>query len=268
MSEPEIGRSFSKRRGAASRPIIRMRLSSASALRLSIVIAAMAGLAPTSFEVASIRPAVPDAFGSSGEDGRNGLLKVYNVSLRRCIRYAYGIPETQILGGPKWVDELRYDIMARADQALTEPELLRMLQPLLADRFKLALHRETRAIAGYELTVAKGGLRAPVSDPNRGSGGNGGRGRIDMVGTPVAALIIRLSDLLQRPVVDRTGDARRFDFHLRWTPDSASAGAEPAASEGPSMPTALEEQLGLKLIARRVPAEVLVIDHAELPTAN
>jgi uncharacterized protein (TIGR03435 family) len=226
------------------------------------------GLGQATFEVASIRPAVPDAFGSSGEDGRNGFLKVYNVSLKRAIRYAYGMPETQILGGPKWVDDLRYDITARADQAVGEPELLKMLQPLLADRFKLAMHRETRQIPGYTLTAAKGGLKASVSDPNRRSGGNGGRGRIDMVGTPMSALIIRLSDLLQRPVVDRTQDTRRFDFHLRWTPDTAPAGVESTASDGPSLSTALEEQLGLKLTSQRVPAEVLVVDHAELPSEN
>jgi uncharacterized protein (TIGR03435 family) len=240
----------------------------ARCVQLCLVLAATSALAQTSFEVASIKPAVPDAFGSSGEDGRNGLLKVYNVSLRRCIRYAYGMPETQILGGPKWMDDLRYDITARASEPLREPELLKTLQPLLADRFKLTLHRETRQIPGYALTVAKGGVKAVVSDPNGRPGANGGRGRIDTAGTPMSLLAIRLSDLLQRPVVDRTQDTRRFDFHLRWSPDTAPVGAEPVASDAPSLSTALEEQLGLKLLSRRVPAEVLVIDHAEPPSEN
>ena len=117
---------------------------------------------------------------------RNGLLKVYNVSLKRCIRYAYGMPETQILGGPKWVDDVRYDILAKADQPLKEPELLKMLQPLLADRFKLAFHRETRPIAGYVLTAAKGGITAKVADASAHSGANGARGRIDTSATPVS----------------------------------------------------------------------------------
>jgi uncharacterized protein (TIGR03435 family) len=225
-------------------------------------------MAQGSFDVASIKPAVPDAFGSSGEDGRNGFLKVYNVSLKRCIRYAYGMPETQIVGGPRWVDELRYDITARADRPIGEPELLKMLQPLLADRFKLTFHRETRLVAGYTLTVATGGIKAKVSEPNGKSGGNGGRGRIDSIGTPMNELIIRLTDLLQQPVVDRTQDTRRFDFHLRWTPDTAPSGAEPVASDGPSLATALEEQLGLKLVSQKVPADVLVIDRAELPSEN
>ena len=240
---------------------------SAAVLRFSIGLALALGLGQASFEVASIKPAVPDAFGSSGEDGRNGFLKVYNVSLRRCIKYAYRIPETQILGGPKWADELHYDITARAAQPVSESELLKMLQPLLADRFKLTLHRESRPIAGYVLTAVKGGIRANVST-SASSGADGGRGRIDTVGTPVSELVIRLSELLQRPVVDRTQDTRRFDFHLRWIPDTASAGAEPAASEGPSLSTALEEQLGVKLSSRRVSADVLVIDHANMPSEN
>ncbi len=232
------------------------------------MIAAVLGTGAASFEVASIKPAVPDAGGSSGEDGRNGLLKVYNVSLRRCIRYAYGMPETQILGGPKWVDDLRYDIRARADQPVAEPELLKMLQPLLADRFKLTLHHETRLMAGYVLTVAKGGVKATVSGATGGWGANGSRGRIDTAGAPMSELTIRLTNLLERPVVDGTQDARRFDFHLRWSPDNAAVSPDPAASDGPSLATALEEQLGLRLISQRVSAEVIVIDHAEFPSSD
>jgi uncharacterized protein (TIGR03435 family) len=84
----------------------------------------------------------------------------------------------------------------------------------------------------------------------------------------VSELIILLTDILQRPVVDRTQDARKFDFHLRWTPDTAPVGAELIASDGPSLSTALEEQLGLTLVSQRVQAEVLIIDHAELPSEN
>jgi uncharacterized protein (TIGR03435 family) len=239
-------------------------------LRLSgVAVIAALGLGQTPFPVATIKPAVPDAAGSSGEDGRSGLLKVYNVTLKRCIRYAYNMPETQILGGPKWVDEIRYDILAKADEPVSESELLKMLQPLLADRFKLQFHRERRLVAGYALTVAKGGIIAKVSTlPEGRSGGNGGRGWIHSVGAPFSSLIIRLSDLLQRPVVDNTEDARRFDFDLRWSPDVEPLSTEPAVSSGPSLFTALEEQLGLRLVTQRVSADVLVIDQAELPSDN
>ncbi len=225
-------------------------------------------LQAASLEVASIKPAVPDTYGSSGEDGRNGVLRMYNVSLKRCIRYAYEIPEDQILGGPKWIDELHYDILAKADRPAGEPELLTMLQPLLADRFQLRLHRETRSVPGYTLTVAKGGIKATPADPSRHSGGNGGRGFIDATASQLSTLTIRLSALLGRPVIDMTGDKRRFDFHLRWTPDDAQTGADSAPSDKPSLFTALREQLGLKLESRRVSADVLVVDRAELPSAN
>ena len=225
-------------------------------------------LQASSFEVATIKPAVPDAGGSSGEDGRRGVLRVYNVTLKRCIRYAYAVAENQILGGPKWIDDLRYDIVAKADHPAGEPELLTMLQPLLADRFKLELHHESRTLPGYALTVAKGGIRATASDPGRHSGANGGRGFIDAVASPMSELTIRLSALLGRPVVDMTGENRKFDFHLKWTPDDTQTGADSATSDRPSLFTALQEQLGLKVESGKVPVDVLAVDHAEFPPDN
>lgn len=229
---------------------------------------AVALLGAESFDVATIKPAGPDEAGISGEDGRNGLLKMWNVSLKRCIRYAYKVPEDQILGGPKWIGEVGYDIVAKTDHQAGEPELLTMLQPLLRDRFRLQLHRETRMVPGYTLTVAKGGIKANLSDPTRHSGGNGGRGFIDATGSQLSALTIRLSALLGRPVIDMTGDTRKFDLHLRWTPDDAQTGPDSAAPDGPSLFTALQEQLGLKLESGKVSADVLVVDHAEPPTDN
>jgi uncharacterized protein (TIGR03435 family) len=221
-----------------------------------------------SFEVATIKPASPDEAGYSGEDGRNGVLKMWNVSVKRCISYAYRIPEGQILGGPKWIDELSYDILAKADHPAGESELLTMIQPLLAERFKVQLHHETRTVPGYTLTVAKGGIKATPADPERHSFGNGGRGFIDSGASPLKTLTIRLSALLGRPVIDMTGDNRKFDFHLSWTPDDTPAGTDSATPERPSLFTALQEQLGLKLEAGKVSADVLVVDHAELPTEN
>jgi uncharacterized protein (TIGR03435 family) len=142
-----------------------------------------------------------------------------------------------------------------------------MLQPLLADRFQLKLHHEMRTVPGYILTVTKGGVKAATADPNRHSGGNGGRGFIDATASQFSELTIRLSALLGRPVVDMTGDERKFDFHLRWTPDETLAGAG-SSSDDPSLTTALREQSGLKLESRKVQANSLVVDHAELPSDN
>jgi uncharacterized protein (TIGR03435 family) len=225
-------------------------------------------LPAASFEVASIKPAVPDSSGSSGEDGRNGVLKMYNVTLKNCIRYAYTVAGDQVVGGPAWIDERRYDILAKADHAAGEPELLTMLQPLLTDRFKLEFHHETRTLAGYSLEVAKGGIKLATADPNRHSGANGGRGFIDAVSSPLSELTIRLSALLGRPVVDMTGEKRNFDFHLRWNPDETYAAANSPNADRPSLFTALQEQLGLKVESGKVPVDVLVVDHAEPPSDN
>jgi uncharacterized protein (TIGR03435 family) len=225
-------------------------------------------LQAASFEAATIKPAVPDASGSSGEDGRQGMLRVYNVTLKRCIRYAYAIAEDQILGGPKWIDDLRYDILAKANHPAAEPELLTMLRPLLADRFKLEFHYESRDLPGYALIAAKDGIRAPVSDPNRHAGADGGRGFIDAAASPLSELTIRLSALLGRPVVDITRDTRKFDIHLRWTPDDTPPSADSVTPDRPSLFTALQEQLGLKLESKKVPVDVLVVDRAELPSDN
>lgn len=116
--------------------------------------------------------------------------------------------------------------------------------------------------------MAKGGVLAKVSDPGRHSSSNGGPGFIDSAGNGWGALAKRLTVLLGRPVVDETGDARHFEFHLRWTPDEVLAGAASPNPEAPSLLTALREQLGLKIEAKKVQVSVIVVDHAEPPSAN
>jgi len=228
---------------------------------------------PPTFEVAAIKPS-PDPPGSSGIFESNGRINAKNVTLRRCVRGAYDVPEPQVLGGPKWVDEDRYYIEAKAAGPADDHDLMLMLQSLLADRFKLVLHREQRPIVGYRLAVSKGGLKAQTSPADRGSVGHSSRGHIDAQGYTMPQLALHLSELLSRPVLDTTGVAGKFDFKL-WTPDDMqsrplsgdqhSAGAQ---DSGPSIFTALQEQLGLKLESGKVPAEVLVIDSAENPSEN
>src|SRR5215831_17615339 len=109
-----------------------------------LLLLAITAFSAGSFEVASIKPAGPDEAGISGGDGRNGVLKMWNVTLKRCINSAYAISEEQVLGGPKWIDEIGYDILAKADHPAGEPELWAMLRPLLADRFRLQFHHEMR----------------------------------------------------------------------------------------------------------------------------
>jgi uncharacterized protein (TIGR03435 family) len=209
---------------------------------------------PVSFDAAAIKPseALPGSWSGIRDD--NGHLDARNVTLKRCISGAYEIPEGQITGGPKWMDETRYDIMARGPGDTEE-----MLKALLSDRFRLAMHPQTETRSGYVLTVAKGGIKATVTPPDTLSTTRtttGSRPRIDAKGCPMSRLVQKLAAFLGEPVVDETQDSRSFDFVLQW------------AQDGPSLFTAVQEQLGLKLEARKVPVQVMVIDRAELPSAN
>lgn len=220
-----------------------------------------------SFEVATIRRSSPDMGTSDRESFQGGVLRMGNVTLKQIVRYAYGISETQIFGGPKWMEDYRFDIVAKADGSVNRDNLLTMLQPLLAERFHLTLHHETRTIAGYALEIAKAGIRMSVSDRTDGPGSNTSQTSINAFAFPMPQLAIRLAVVLQRPVVDMTGDKRVFDFNLRWSPDGAQGGG-PGVTELPTLFTAIEEQLGLKLEARKVPVDAIVVDSAELPGEN
>ncbi|HEY4087436.1 MAG TPA: TIGR03435 family protein [Bryobacteraceae bacterium] len=234
-----------------------------------VAIVSVAALAQTaSFEAVTIKPAGPEETGIFGGDGRNGVLKLWNMTLRGMIGDAYAVPGSLVIGGPPWIRQAGYDVLAKADQPLAERELYAMLPTLLADRFQLKVHRESRTVSGYALMVAKGGILAKVSDPARHSSSNGGTGFIDSAGNGWGALAKRLTVLLGRPVVDKTGDARHFEFHLRWTPDEVLAGGASPNPEAPSLVTAIREQLGLKVEAKKVQVSVIVVDHAEPPSAN
>jgi uncharacterized protein (TIGR03435 family) len=169
-----------------------------------------------------------------------------------------------------------------------------MLQPLLAERFKLKAHTETKQLPVYELIVAKGGPKLKEATPGdtyangfKGPDGVGrggmmrmGRGQLTGQGVPITTLTNLLSQQLQRTVVDKTGLTGKYDLELNWTPEQGEGGlgpppgaaspqAEPAPdATGPSIFTALQEQLGLKLQSTKGPVETLVIDHAEMPSEN
>jgi uncharacterized protein (TIGR03435 family) len=216
------------------------------------------------FEVASVKIDHTDS-NSDRETSNGGLMQMSNVTLRMLVRFAYRMPDPQIAGGPKWMDTLRFDILARADHAAEGPEMMDMLQPLLADRFQLHLHHETQTLSGYALTVAKSGIVATAGDPKGHCGTNTMRGVINAKACTMSGLAMRLASILQRPVADMTQDPRNYDFSLRWAQDEMQTGA---ASDGVSLFAALQEQVGVKLAARKVPVDVLVIDRAEMPSEN
>jgi uncharacterized protein (TIGR03435 family) len=236
------------------------------------------GAPAPAFEAASIKPSEAEPGSSSGIPTRKGSISARNVTLKRCIRGAYDVQESQIVGGPKWVDEDRYDIDAKAAGPAGDRELMAMLQSLLSERFKLAFHRETRELPGYALVAGKSGLKAKRSQPDAESRTNSSRTEIDAEACSMHQLAQKLSEVIHFPVADLTAVGGEFDFQLKWTPEDmqakpASGGDRPGTvpvglSNGPSVFAALQEQLGLKLEPRKVPTQVLVIDHAEKASEN
>jgi uncharacterized protein (TIGR03435 family) len=232
------------------------------------------------------------ASGSSSSNTKNGSFTATNVSLRNLIQYeAYDIPQSRILGGPKWLDSTRFDIEAKMDDAEaaqlkaldyehSRVQAQAMFQQLLADRFQLKVHWETRELPVYALAVAKKGAKLqPAKDTtgNTGTSSNshGSGVQFTATGQTVTQLAQSLTSSaaheLGREVIDKTGIEGKYDVSLNWTRDTgaASAGTDGNAQEsGPSIFTAIQEQLGLKLEPSKAPVRVLVIDRAEMPSEN
>ncbi len=191
-------------------------------------------------------------------------LTATNQTPQTFIREGYKIDDEQIVGAPSWLNSQRYDIDAKVDNSAEgqgEPARDRMLQALLSSRFRLAAHRETRLIPMYELVVAGDGPKLRESDP--GYTDSAPRviqvesGRIMGREVPIATLARILSEQLGRPVLDGTRLPYHYDVKLLWPtgPDSSE----------PTILTAIQDQLGLKLVPQLVPKEFLVIDHVEVP---
>ena len=225
---------------------------------IALAAAAFCQTVPPAFDAASIKPSTAAPGSGSGIQTDIGRIAARNVTLKRCIRGAYDVPEARILGGPKWVDDERYDIDAKSTGPAGDRQLMAMLQQLLADRFKLAIHRETRPLAGYVVVAGKKGLTVKPSEPGARSMSSATRHSIDATGCDMECLAMKLSEVLHAPVIDGTGIAGKFDFKLEWTPDELQSGVFPA----------VEAQLGLKLEGRKVPTEVIVIDSAVKPSEN
>jgi uncharacterized protein (TIGR03435 family) len=228
-----------------------------------------------SFEVATIKPAAPAPDGHTHINyPPGGRFSAINITLRALMQWAYGMPESQILDAPSWLSSVHFDIEAKSD-AGTDRRLLslasdeeradkrRMVQALLAERCGLKLHQETRILPAYDLIVAKGGSRLQPSQSN-GKSINTGRAYFNGQGLTTPLIAEQLSELAGRIVVDKTKLPDRYDLKLQWTPDNAPV----SDNSAPSLFTAIEEQLGLKLKSAKEPIPVLVIDHVEQPSVN
>jgi len=263
------------------------------------------------FDVASVKPDKTGGMGVRIMFQPGGRFTADNITLKFLIRLAYDVQDFQISGGPPWINSDRYDIEAKADgppepdrRTMTEEQRKAdmahrrlMIQALLAERFKLTVHKESKDAPIYALVVAKNGLKIkelppeekPQLDatdppekpdlnkrPSRG-GMRMGRGELTSTGIKLSFLAEALSNQVGRTVIDKTGLKGDYSFELKWTPDESQGaaikgpgdGAPPSAdANGPSIFTAIQEQLGLKLESQKGPVDLIVIDHVEKASEN
>jgi len=237
------------------------------------------------FDVISIRPNNNSTQMNGGNFSRRVGVRTTpdgfsasSLDLKSLIAIAYGVKPDQVSGGSGWVDSDRYDIEAKVvaangstPQPLTHEQSNLMLRSLLADRFKLAVHNETKEAPIYELVVAKNGPKLQPAKPDQPTRMTiAGSGKATMEADQISALVYQLSLQVGRPVVDKTGLTGKYDIKLEWTRDSGPGSVDSASADvsGPSIFTAVQEQLGLKLNPSKGPVDTLVIDHVEQPTPN
>jgi uncharacterized protein (TIGR03435 family) len=259
-----------------------------------------------SFDVISIKPDTSGSMGIRLDIQPGGTFRAEGVPLKLLMQEAYDVKESQIIGAPAWFNTDKYNIEAKADEATAaemknlapdkrKDKMMLMIRSLLVERCKMNVHQDTKEMSILSMLVAKNGPKLKASappdmsavDPAPVPGPNGprqgmrmGRGEIkgNSVGMEMLANI--LSRQLGRTVVDNTGLTGVYDFELKWTPDENqgqmfrapggdTAAAPPAVqTAGPTVYTAIQEQLGLKLEATKAPVAVWVIDHVEKPSAN
>lgn len=240
-----------------------------AAAYLACLLAQEAGATNLAFEIASVKVTQyrRPADGPSFSDVRivsPGRLVATNASLYECIEWAYQLREYQF-SGPEWLKSggTNYDVDAKAPPE-TRPEQMRiMLQTLLTERFHMKVHRESRTLAVYDLVIAKKGLKLQQAsaEAQLGFTSQGGSAGVRMTSqkATMARFANWLSGNVDHPVIDRTGLADFFAINLEWAREG----------DGPSLFSAIQEQLGLALQAAKAPIDILVVDHAEkVPTAN
>ena len=226
------------------------------------------------FDVASVK-IDKSTTGIDRVENSHGNLIIVNVSLKRCIGLAYGIEDGKdyLFAGPEWLDSEHFDISAKYPAETSHADYLLMFQRLLDERFALRFHRETREFTAYALTVAKNGPKihpSPTPGAYRFSVQPGRATGYSLSMSMFADRLARPAFHLDRKVVDLTGLEGVFDVTLNWSPEASLSDASTDAPSGPSLFTALQEQLGLKLELRKnIPLSVLVVDHANrVPAEN
>ena len=245
------------------------------------------------FDVASVKPNKGDGNMMRWMYTPDGM-STTNLSLKNLIASAYNIKQYLISGGPSWVSSTGFDVDAKVAgpdvetfKKISPSQRRLMLQKLLAERFNLAVHTETKTLPVYDLVLATGGpkFKPAAPDPSPSPDANPsdppkmksmlrmGHGTLNLQDMPLSALVSQLGYTVSRDVIDKTGLAGKYDIDLKWTPDDspANAGSEAGKSDqdqAPNIFTAIQEQLGLKLESAKAPEEFFVIDHVERPSEN
>ncbi len=236
------------------------------------------------FDVITVKPNRSDDRPSIDFDG--GSFSATNFSVKMLVLFAYDLKDDQLFGVPKWASEQRFDMKAKVLDA--DPAILQDLsndqkrlieQTILTERFGLTFHRETKVLPVYELVVDKGGPRfqpSKIQAGQRGANGlgagslhtNNHDGNADMASTavPISSLVNVLSRQMERSVVDQTGLTGRYDLNLTWSRDDG--GAPATDQNNPSILTAVQEQLGLRLRPAKLAIGTFVVDHVVLPSEN
>jgi uncharacterized protein (TIGR03435 family) len=236
----------------------------------------------TVIDVASVKPSDRPS-GSSHFSGTADTLSV-GGSAFRMILYAYKLHDFQVIGGPGWLTTATWEAIAKVDQPPAGYDSLsndardglgrQRIRGLLAQRFALKCHFETREFPVYNLVLAKGFSKlipTPSDAKNKGSLDSNGRNgvhRIDGTGVSLEFIAAILSQSLGRTVIDKTGLTGLYNFTLTYASDADAGSQASDAPSGPSIFTALEEQLGLKLESAKGPVQVLVVDHIEKPSED
>ena len=250
-------------------------------LLLLLATTALCAAQPRPFDVASVEPNTSGGNGTSMRTA-NGRLTVTNAPLFQLIQQAYQIKDFQLNGGPGWIATERYDIDAKMEKNdISDKDLWFSLQPLLADRFRLKVHREAKQMPVFTLTVVKGGPKFTAhkengegnDKPRLGVSIGSGKGKLMATKISMAGFSESLGHQVDRIVTDRTGLKGDYDFTVEWSPENhegSMVGAieEKAGLTGPNIFEALQDQLGLKLESAKGPVQIIVIDSAEKASTN
>jgi uncharacterized protein (TIGR03435 family) len=238
---------------------------------------AQTATATPEFEVATVKPTDP-AFGGIMMSLKGGKFSAKGFTLKDLIAYAYQLDARQITGGPKWMDSDRFDVLGKPEKQgpLSRDAARVLLRALLTDRFQLRIHRETKEMPVYVLTVGRNGSRMKAR--TEGDGGESTRMTFQgakATGRNVSARVLAEelgSMVFDRPVLDRTGLTGNFDFDFRWRPEPDQFGKTGAHVAGdpndPDIFTAIKEQLGLRIDSQKAPAEIIVVESATKPADN